>query len=455
MRAAQYIPGIGICAITNDQGDFKIFGYNQSWTSVSSVEVSRTIRTITQNTNLDNISIFYLNGKLWLNIGSGVFYVLHSENQRGWSRYEYPMNGYSQFACTYNNGSKALVISQNTYMVEIDKAQLNTDRNTADDTTDDIYGDIYTHQWSLDGGRGILDFLGLSVTANLTDALIGTPYVNGLPWPGGVSATQTNFIVDPNTFINVNLRQMEYNLYLEPPRPVANYLHFRLYTKAPFTIHNVKLNAIVDKGNFPNFDPFEYTAFHLRVPSWGNSVLLHLPYDETSGDIAYDISGNARHHTWVAGSPSGSHSYSSSLAPGGGQSITGGTGSYYEDSDWDGLDLLQTDGYFSGAMTFESELTITSLSSAIIIMECGDGSNLLRLKVNTDGSLEFDVYTYDSSPAVVINKKFYTAASTVAVSATPYTIQFVLSNSGLNGQFYCGLKSGSTAAITTQSGVLV
>jgi len=454
IRAAQYIPGIGICAITNDQGDFKIFGYNQSWTNVSSVEVSRTIRTVTQTATLSVVSIFYLNGKLWLSLGTGTFYVLHVENERGWSRYDYPMNSRAEVALTYNNGSKGLVISRNTYMVQIDDATVSTDRNTADDTTDDIYGDIYTHQFSVNNGRGILDFERLSITADLTDALVGTPYVNGLPWPGGVSATQINFILDPNTYTSTALRQMEYNLYIEPPRPLANYLHFRLYTKAPFTIQTVTLVAIIDTANFPNFDPFQYTVFHTSVPNWGNQVILHLPFDESAGDIAYDISGRSRHHSWVAGSPAGSHAYDSALAPGGGQSIIGGTSSYYGDSDWSGLDLLQADGYLSDAMTYESEVYVTTLASAIIIDESGDGSNLLRFKINTDGSLEFDVYTHNSSSAVVINKKFYTTAGIITVSTTPYTIQFCLSNGGLNGQFFAGLKTGSTSQIITQSGVL-
>lgn len=454
-KAAQYIPGIGICAITNDQGDFKVFGYDQRWSSnIGGVEVGRGIRPYTSVMDLTKVSFLYLNGKFWICDGVSGFWVLHVENGAGWTKYEYPMNSYSESAFVWANGSRGAVISRNTYIVEIDKASVNTDRNTADDSADDYYIDVKTHQFQADNGRVLLDFHNLSVTADLTDALIGTPYVNGLPWPNGTTLVPINFVIDPNTYAaHTELKQSEYRFYAEPPRPIGNYLHFRLYTKAPATIHSAVVTAILDKGSFLNFDPFQFTAFQSALPSWGGNVILHLPFDETSGDTAHDISGNARHHTWEAGSPAGSHAYDATLAPGGGQAITAGTGSAYGDADWTALDLLLSTGYLSDAITFEWVVTVTSLAAVIIMERGGDGSNYWGAKINTDGSLQFDGYLFDSTPAVVVNKKFTTAAGTI--STGQYIIQFTWSNGGLNGQFYSGLKSGSMSTNTTTTEALV
>jgi len=459
-KCAHYIPGTGICAITNDQRDFKIYGYNKSWNNVSGVEVSRTIRTITKSANISIVSIIYLNGKIWLSLGTSIVYVLHKESNKGWTKYEYPTPSDDVYFFTYKNNTKALYISADSYMIQVDDSTTNQDIDPSDDVLVDIYGSITTHQFSVANGRSVLDFQRLSVIADLSDNLTASTYVNGLPWPTGISNTSISFIMDPQTYIPTVLRQGEYSLVLEPPRPLANYLHFNIITKIPFTINNVILYAIVDNGFRPNFDPFQYTAFHKVSPGWGNNVMLHLPYDELIGDIANDISGNQRNHTWNEGDPAGTHSYEFTLAPGGGQDIGAGTDSYYGDSNWTALDLLGTDGYFSDAMTFEKVIYNSAIPEVgyhddIVVFEAGNGTSMIRMIIKSDDSLEFIAYTFDSSNNLVLNKKFYTAANTAPVGAVPYTIQFVLSNGGLNGQFYCGLKTGSTSEILTQSTTLV
>lgn len=84
-----------------------------------------------------------------------------------------------------------------------------------------------------------------------------------------------------------------------------------------------------------------------------------------------------------------------------------------------------------------------------VIIENGDGTNWYRLKVLSDGSAEFRWASggYDY--------KFTTAAGTLVVGTkTQYatktqTLIFVLSNNGLNGQFYYGIVTGELSAITT------
>lgn len=182
------------------------------------------------------------------------------------------------------------------------------------------------------------------------------------------------------------------------------------------------------------------------LPLWASLEILYLRFDVDSA-IAKDYSGNRRDHTFAAGT-GGARAFLSGLIPGGGQAITKGIGSGYSDPDWDGLDYIGLlDGLNSASLTFEYVFELSSLAAPCVLQEAGDGTKYWTMKVLADGSLEFTLVTDGGS---AVSKRFYTAAG-VAITGVLYTLQFVLSNGGLNGQFYFAPRSSAFAEIITLS----
>lgn len=181
------------------------------------------------------------------------------------------------------------------------------------------------------------------------------------------------------------------------------------------------------------------------LPIWIGQCVLHLRFDEDVA-TAYDYSGNNRDHVYSAGT-GGTRTFDATLIPGGGQSLVAGTDSGYFDADWDGLDYIgDDDGYNSSPLVFEYVASFPTLASAQTIHQGGDGTDYWRLQINTDGSLQFDIQTD------ALAYSFTTAAGVIVAGATQYTIQFILSNGGMNGQFYAAPRTGSMAAnLTTRS----
>jgi hypothetical protein len=449
-RMASYIPGIGIAAITNDQGDFRIFTYELRWSNQwGGRDISRYIRAQTAALTPAQVSFAYVNGKLMISNGTGTVYVLHVEQGKGWTTYTYPMNSQAELLLTFAAGSRAMVLSRNTYVVEIEKAGTTTDRDTSDDTTNPITCGMTTHRFQSNGGRDVLEARYLSVIGDLTAPLVGIPYGNGLPWPDGVTAVSTNFILDPALEeLQTALRQREYRLYLED-KLICNYLHYVLTTQAPCTIHDMQLAALVMElpMGAPSFDPYGVAQFAATFPTWASDILLYLPLDADSA-TGVDHSGRARDHEFGA---AGSRAFNADIEPGGGQVLTGAAGSGYVDADWEAVDYIgDTDaGLNSSDYTFEYVVSFPSLAAAQVIHEGGNaGTRFWRLLVNTDGSLQFDLRIPGAQ------YRFTTAAAVIAAGTDPYTIQFVLSNGGLNGQFYAALSADDTESLTTTRSAL-
>jgi hypothetical protein len=452
-RAAAYIPGIGIAAVTNDQGDYKTFGYDLRWSNQwGGQDVSRLIRNQTGALTTSAIDFAYLNGKLRISDGTGNFYVLHAEQGKGWSKDVLPLNSRAELMLTFANNTRGIVISRNTFVVEIDKAGVTTDISTATDASSTISCRLVTHRFQEGGGRNILEAHYLSIMANLEDSLAAIPYGNGLPWPDGVTAVSTNFVLDPTDYqTKVALKEREYRLYLER-RLTCNFIHYDMTTVAPCTLHGMQLKVVVDEAGMgsESFDPYGVTQFSGTFPTWNTDIILHLTFDE-NGTIAYDHSGNNRDHTYGAGS-GGSRTYDSTLIPGGGQSAVAGTGSGWTDADWTALNYIgDNDGLNSASVTYEYVCSFPSLASEVVIQEGGNGTSYWRMKVNTTGSLEYQLVTSGGS---ALSYKWTTAVGIITAGATLYTIQFVLSNGGLNGQFYAAARTSAFAAITTTRSAL-
>jgi hypothetical protein len=220
-----------------------------------------------------------------------------------------------------------------------------------------------------------------------------------------------------------------------------------LSTQAPFTIHDMALAAMISElAMNATFDPYGIAQFAATFPTWASDILLYLRLDADS-DTAQDGSGRDRDHVWANGT-GGSRTYDGTLVPGGGQSLVGGADSGYTDADWTAMDYVgDAAGLNSQDLTYEYVATFPTLAAAQVIQEGGDGTNYWRLRVNADGSLEYQIATS------AISYKFTTAAGTI-VAGTQYTIQFVLSNGGQNGQFYVAERTGAYASVLTTRSAL-
>lgn len=190
----------------------------------------------------------------------------------------------------------------------------------------------------------------------------------------------------------------------------------------------------------------EYEPYYFE-PLWATNVLLHLTMDADSV-TARDYSGHNRDHLWSGGT-GGTRAHDSTLVPGGGESAVAGLGSGWTDADWTAMDYIgDSAGLNSASLTYEYVISFPTLASLQVIQEGGNGLYYWRILVNTDGSLEFQLLTS------ALSYKFKTAAATIVAGATQYTIQFVLSNGGQNGQFYVAPRTSAFAVVTTTRSAL-
>jgi hypothetical protein len=349
---AEFIPGVGIIGITSDYNDFRVFGYDLRWSkSVSKYDVSSPVRNEVSSFTAANVSFGYINGKILMSDGTGVFYALHVKEGKGWTKYSFPMNSTAQRLFVFGNGLRAAVVSKNTHLVEIEKSGITVDVDTSDDDeAEEIDLSETTHRFQSREGKDILEMNWLSVTGLLSQKLVGALYVNGQAWPSITSETATDFAPDPNIHVQSNLKDREYRLYIEPEtvgavawqRPHGNQIHFVITTKAPAVIRDKNLNCIVDQSgmNTGAYDPFQTLNFAGQGPVWGVSDLLSLTFDDDS-DTAQDVSGNNRDHAWADGD--GSRTVDTTMTPDGGQTLAnGGGGSGYTDADWTGFDWISS-----------------------------------------------------------------------------------------------------------------
>jgi hypothetical protein len=453
---AEYIPGIGILAITNDTPALKLLGLDYRWTSeLYGLDIATPIQDEISALTAAHVRFKYGNGKIFLSAGNGVFHVLHVLHRRGWGRYLLPLaTGHVLNLFTFAAGTRLGVLGASAYTVELEVANLTTDDSMEDDTTGNAIDLAHTtHMFQSDDGRHLLEKEWFSIVAQLSAPLVAIPFNAGLPWPLRTDELETEFVISPYNYPDPQQREREYRLFLQPKgigrfkwnRLSGHYLHFRIETQAPAIIRSQTLRALVDRhpSAFQAADPYQVLINAPGVPRWADETLLDLHFDEPTGDIAQDASGNNRHHTWAAGSPAGSHAFDAALVPSGGQAVVGGTGSGYAPEDWTAMDYIGDGegGLNSEDLTYEYIASFPSLAAPQVIQEGGDGADYWRLQVNEDGALEYQLST--------LAYKFTSPAGVIAAGSTQYTIQFVLSNGGMNGQFYAAARTANFATLIT------
>lgn len=266
---AQFVPGVGICARVNDQADFRILGFDLEWRSMfGGQQVSRPIRELISKFDADDVDFLYINGKLMISGGKGVLLVLATEQQAGWSTYEYPLDGLSEAVFTFAEGTRALVINGGQPVIEIeatdgDDDYINTDYSIDTDQDINIGLELTTWRFQELKGRALMEERFLSIVAKASTQLMAVPYVNGKLW-GQVFG----LLLNPLDYPDLALRETEYQGY-EEFRAIGNYIHYVVTCSAPCTIYSIMLNTLIQRNNIrPGFDPFELLAAATVMPPW-------------------------------------------------------------------------------------------------------------------------------------------------------------------------------------------
>lgn len=269
-KLAKYVPKLGICAVTNDQGEFKILGYDLRWQNViNEIDLSRVIRNETAAMAGTYASFVYINGKLMVFDGTAVPYVLHAKELLGWTTYEYAMTT-AQLVLPFSNGTRACVISKNAYAVEIEVDDLDTDIDTVSDAQTIMQPEYTPSNFQSRAGRDVLEYRYYSVMAKLSNDLSGVPFVNGKSWPEADTEDSTKFNPPASAYAALDTSlEREYRLYLET-RPVGQLLHMKVTTTAPCTIHDQALACFVDEAGMGagHFDPFAQLTDAQATPDW-------------------------------------------------------------------------------------------------------------------------------------------------------------------------------------------
>jgi hypothetical protein len=297
-KLARYVPKLGICAVTNDQGEFKILGYDLRWQNViNEIDLSRVVRDETAEMTGESASFVYLNGKLMVFDSTETALVLHAKELLGWTTYEYAFTT-SQLVLPFANGTRACVISKNAYVVEIEVDDLDTDIDTVSDAQTIMQPQYTPSQFQSRAGRDVLEYRYYSVMAKLSNDLEAIPFVSGKSWPEVDTEDATKFNPPSSAYAAGDTGlEREYRLYLET-RPVGPFLHLKVTTTAPCTIHDQALACFVDEAGMGagNFDPYSQLTDAQATPNWIDTT----EYDaangarDTSGFVEFDAKDGAR-----------------------------------------------------------------------------------------------------------------------------------------------------------------
>jgi hypothetical protein len=279
---AAFIPAVGLVAITNDYGDFRVFDYSLRWTNMlNGIDVSLPVRSITSAVTAGNVSFAYINGKVIISYAAAVALVLHAQEGRGWTKYGYLTDTLGRIF-TFAQNTRAALVIPSTHLVEIEVSGSDGDIQTAIDTQRDlILLTEETHQFQRNRGKDILEHEYLSINAYLPNTLNVPCYgaVNGLSWPA--ISSNTAFDLTPRSTIagaNLSLADREYRLYIQPSTigafkwcpMVGNYLSYTIFAYSPATMRSKELHCTVDENGmgWGAFDPFQVFAATNTDPSW-------------------------------------------------------------------------------------------------------------------------------------------------------------------------------------------
>lgn len=448
IKLAAYLPSLGIVAITGDQKDVRLFGYDLLWKNISGEDIAKRIRSVTKSiAQAPTYAAFaWINGKLAVSPGDGTLWMLHAEEGLGWTRYTYPMGGESQFLLSFSNGSRLAVFGRGRFAIEIETDKdaygepIDTDVNLLGEEVE-IEREWTTHRFQSGKGRDMLDFDKFSVVGELSYPIYAMAYSNGRPWPSNLDSDETLFTPDPAQMTGYSeLMEREYTLRIKPPAPCGSFLHFAFRTTGPCSIRSQELSAYVQTEVRQDFDPFQIFRRKKVGPPWSNQALCVLTFDDDLDGQAIDYSGWARHHTYDPGE-GGSMSHLPGFSPGNGARFLAGSGAGLFPAYWQGMEGMgdDEDGLNSRARSWKLVLRQTEAADAVLAYG-GDpleDANYWRLRLTSAGTLIFE-------SGIEAAAYTFTSPTGILVPDTEYALCFTLTNGGENGQFYLNRLSASS-----------
>lgn len=280
---ATFIPGVGLVAVTNDYGDFRIFGYDLRWTStLNGLEISKPVRSYTSAFTGGSISFAYINGKLLICYGLSNVLALHANEKRGWTLYRFQSAQVATRLFTFAQNTRAALVAHSTHLVEIEVSGQNGDIATSSDTQGTtIAANEITHCFQSRGGKDILEHecLNINAKANTATNITVYPKVNTLDWPVPGGLASVNAVPSPTIHAaNTALADMEYKVYFQPSTvgtlkwcPMAgNFLAYDITMYSPSTMRSKELMAAVDQNGigYGAFDPFNTFPTTNTDPTW-------------------------------------------------------------------------------------------------------------------------------------------------------------------------------------------
>jgi hypothetical protein len=240
-RLINYIPGIGIVAITNDAKDLKVYGYDHRWTStLFGQNISKNMRLLSKlmfNTP-DYASIQYINGRLM--VGSPVasyVAVLNVHSGKGWSLHNYTFSPQAIFKLS--NTNKWAIAAYNTRLIEIESDSIYTTWDTATQAA------IATPTtWELrfksSNGLDLIEFQKLTINGWLNNVVTAYLYAPDGGWNGS-----TGYVSIPNPTITAAATlDLPYEIFVTP-RPVENVIAVIFNGTGRLRIRQIKMDCFI------------------------------------------------------------------------------------------------------------------------------------------------------------------------------------------------------------------
>lgn len=247
-RLANYIPGIGIVAITNDTKDLKMYGYDHKWTTtIYGQNISQNMRQLSalMFASPDYSNIQYVNGKLILsNTVAGYSGILNIHSGKGWSLHDYTFRPQAIFKLS--NTNRWAAAAYNTRLIEIECESIYT---TFDIVTQAAISTVST--WSLNfksnNGLDLLEFQKLTINGWLNHTIACAFYGSDGPWN---SATEYVTIPDPSVTTSTTL-DLPYEVFITP-RPVENIIRVAFSAVGRFRIRQIKMDCFITPNTSVN-----------------------------------------------------------------------------------------------------------------------------------------------------------------------------------------------------------
>jgi hypothetical protein len=240
-RLINYIPGIGIVAVTNDTKDLKIYGYDHKWTTtIFGQNISQNMRQISalMFATPNYSSIQYINGKLFLSSTVAAYAgVLNIHSGKGWSLHDFTFRPQALFKLS--NTNRWAAIAYNVRMVEMECDSIYTTWDTATQAAI-ATASTWVLKFKSGDGLDLIEFQKLTINGWLNDTIGVIFYVSDGPWN---SATEYATIPDPAETDSATL-EMPYELFATP-RPVDNLISCLFSASGRFRIRQIKMDCFI------------------------------------------------------------------------------------------------------------------------------------------------------------------------------------------------------------------